>query len=118
MTQQHTGATPIPDTAPTIDGAKVHNPKDFAKVYDYFYNIVGTTLDCMIETGIVRWSITWYVSQMQSQGLIQIIKRDRDQHTGCKAAYYSTNPELWKNIKREPTLFDEFFEKEGGQYGL
>lgn len=91
-----------------ITGAKVNNPKDITKVLDFFRYTVGTTLDAMLATGILRNSITWYVAQLEDLGLLQAIFVKPDTHTGYKAKYYSADPSKWKVRKaRELSLFGE-----------
>ena len=78
-----------------INNAKVGFSKDIDKVLEYFRYTTGTTLDAMLDTGILRNSITWYVRDLEKLGLLQAIARKADTHTGRMAKYYSANPELW-----------------------
>ena len=75
--------------------AKVSKSKDIDKVLEYFRYTMGTTLDAMLATGVLRNSITWYVKELEDLGLLQAITRKVDAHTGRIAKYYSANPELW-----------------------
>ena len=84
--------------APKIDTANVHNPTDLAKVLDYFRYTVGTTLDCMFDTGILRNSITYYVSSLETAGLLQAIYQAPDRRTHCMAKHYSADPSKWRKI--------------------
>lgn len=82
-----------------INNAKVGFSKDIDKVLEYFRYTTGTTLDAMLDTGILRNSITWYVRDLEKLGLLQAIARKADTHTGRMAKYYSANPELWVRPK-------------------
>ena len=82
------------------DAAKVQNfgdnSKDLMKVLDFFRYTTGTTLDCMLATGVLRNSITWYVLLLQTIGVLQAVCRQPDRHTGRLAKYYSADPSQWR----------------------
>lgn len=80
-----------------LNGTKVHNPSDLSKVLDYFRYKVGTTLDCMLDTGILRNSITYYVRDLESLGLLQSIYVAPDRRTHFMAKHYSADPSKWVN---------------------
>ena len=90
--------------------AKIIRVKDICKVYDYFRYKVGTSLDCAIATGILRNSITWYISDLIDENLLQSIGRFRDSTTGFRANHYSADPSKWTN--RGPVQLN-LFDKEG-----
>jgi len=91
-----------------INNAKVGFSKDIDKVLEYFRYTTGTTLDAMLDTGILRNSITWYVRDLEKLGLLQAIARKADTHTGRMAKYYSANPELWVRQKsRQLSLWED-----------
>ena len=56
------------EAAPSLNfnGTKVQKDKDIEKVLDFFRYKVGTTLDCMFATGVLRNCITWYVWKIHS----------------------------------------------------
>ena len=92
----------------SVSTAKLRNRKDIAKVLDFFRYKVGTTLDAMLATGVLRNSITWYVAQLEDLGLIQVVCVMPDSHTGYKAKYYSADPSKLKVRKaKELSLFGE-----------
>ena len=82
------------------DAAKVQNfgdnIKDLTKVLDYFRYTTGTTLDCMLATGVLRNSITWYVFYLTHIGALQTVCRQPDRHTGRLAKHYSADPSQWR----------------------
>lgn len=80
-----------------LNGAKVHNPSDLSKVLDYFRYTIGTTLDCMFATGILRNSITYYVRDLEALGLLQAIYIAPDRRTHFPAKHYSADPSKWVN---------------------
>lgn len=84
------------EAALQIDSANVHNPADLTKVLNYFRQTVGTTLDCMFDTGILRNSITYYVSRLETAGLLQAIYEAPDRRTHFKAKHYSADPAKWR----------------------
>lgn len=80
-----------------LNGTKIHNPSDLSKVLDYFRYTVGTTLDCMFDTGVLRNSITYYVRDLESLGLLQAIYVAPDKRTHFMAKHYSADPSKWQN---------------------
>ena len=84
------------EAALQIDSANVHNPADLTKVLNYFRQTVGTTLDCMFATGILRNSITYYVSSLETAGLLQAIYEAPDRRTHFRAKHYSADPAKWR----------------------
>ena len=88
-----TEAAPIQN----LTGAKVRQEKDIEKVLDFFRYTVGTTLDCMFSTGILRNSVTWYVHDLERLGLLQAIYKARDKRTHFMAKHYSADPSKWVN---------------------
>ena len=88
-----TEAAPIQD----LTGAKVRQEKDIEKVLDFFRYKVGTTLDCMFATGVLRNCITWYVRDLERLGLLQAIYRAKDKRTHFMAKHYSADPQKWVN---------------------
>ena len=83
-------ATPIKDTA------NVRKEKDITKVFEFFRYTTGTTLDCMLATGVLRNSITWYIKDLEAIGEIKAVCRKRDIHTKQMAKYSSANPNEWQ----------------------
>lgn len=81
------------------------NIKDLTKVLDYFRYTTGTTLDCMLATGVLRNSITWYISYLQSIGALQTVCRQPDRHTGRFAKHYSADPSQWCRTNQQLSLF-------------
>lgn len=98
-------ATPCATTAPDAS-AKVGNEKDLCKVFDYFRYKVGTSLDCALDLGILRNSITWYIDELEKLGELQAVCRRLDRTTGFPAKHYSADRSLWK--KKEPRELDLF----------
>ena len=90
--------------APKIDTANVHNPTDLTKVLDYFRYTVGTTLDCMFATGVLRNCITWYVRDLERLGLLQAIYIAKDRRTHFYAKHYSADPAKWAQVKTDAQL--------------
>ncbi|EJX06903.1 hypothetical protein EVA_04987 [gut metagenome] len=95
--------------------AKVQNPKDFTRLIEYFHYKDATSLDAMLDTGILRNSITWYIAEAEKLGLLQAVFKDKDAHTGRMAKYYSSNPQKWQKSPQNKQL--ELFGKEAG-YGI
>lgn len=71
------------------------NCKDIEKVFQYFRYNVGTSLDCATATGILRNSITYYISCLIELGLLGIVRRDKDRTTRHWAFHYSADSSLW-----------------------
>ena len=98
------------EAAQLITTANVLNPKDLAKVLDYFRYKVGTSLDAMLATGILRNSITWYIAHLEDAGLLQAIYTAPDKHTGFRAKHYSADQTKWPKSPKNKQL--ELFKKE------
>lgn len=94
--------------APYQPTAKVHREKDITKLLLYFRYTTATTLDAMLATGILRNSITWYVSQLEELGELQAVCVKPDRHTKRMAKYYSADRCKWPHTpqKKELCLFD------------
>lgn len=87
------------NATPSTHNAKVDNSKDITKVFEFFQYTTGTTLDCMLATGVLRNSITWYVRDLERMGELQAVCRKKDVHTRRLAKYYSANKDEWKPSK-------------------
>lgn len=89
----------MPHEGQSIDFAKLTNPEgnpnDLKAVFNWFERNVGTTLDAMFATGILRNSITYYVAHLENAGLLQPIKKDFDRTTHRLAKHYTANKSLW-----------------------
>lgn len=83
------------EAAQLTDVTNVHNPKDLARILNYFRYKVGTSLDAMLSTGILRNSITWYIAQLEDAGLLKAIYTAKDKHTGFRAKHYSADTTKW-----------------------
>lgn len=102
-----------------VDNANVGKPKDIIRVLEYFRYKVGTTLDAMLATGILRNSITWHVDALQKMNLLIVAYRGKDRNTGFMANHYTADPtviEKRQSENRQLTLFDInlFKPKNGG----
>ena len=93
-------------------GISFQREKDLLRVLDYFRYTIATTLDCALATGILRNSITWYVHDLERLGLIQAVKKAKDDTTGFLAKHYSADPKLWHKPKW--VQGDLFPEQKGG----
>ena len=104
--------------ASMIDTANVHNPTDLTKVLDYFRYTVGTTLDCMFDTGVLRNSVTWYVRYLERIGLLKTIYIGRDRRTHYLAKHYSADPIKWESSQKDIqlSLFNTIWHDERIQY--
>lgn len=87
-----------------LTGAKVQQEKDIEKVLDFFRYKVGTTLDCMFATGVLRNCITWYVRDLERLGLLQAIYIAKDRRTHFYAKHYSADPAKWAQGKPDAQL--------------
>ena len=84
------------------------NTKDLAVILEYFRYRVATTMEAFLETGVMRWSITWYVRYLEDAGLLQVVKRGADPITGHTAKFYSADPTKWLKPKfTQLSLFNE-----------
>lgn len=81
--------------------------EQMGRVFRCFHEYPKTMLDVSRETGILRANICRYVAHMENDGRIQIHHKGIDRTTKCRAAYYTTNPELFATPSQpQPTLFD------------
>ncbi|MDM8305242.1 hypothetical protein [Phocaeicola salanitronis] len=100
LKKRATEAAPIQN----LTGAKVRQEKDIEKVLDFFRYKVGTTLDCMFATGVLRNCITWYVRDLERLGLLQAIYIAKDRRTHFYAKHYSADPAKWAQAKTDAQL--------------
>ncbi len=100
LKKRATEAAPIQN----LTGAKVRQEKDIEKVLDFFRYKVGTTLDCMFATGVLRNCITWYVRDLERLGLLQAIYIAKDRRTHFYAKHYSADPAKWAQGKPDAQL--------------
>lgn len=88
----------------------LNKESEFLSQYQIIYQCFlspMTMLDASLETGIFRANICRYVAVMRSKGIIQIIRKDYDQHTKFKAAYYTTNKRFFKAPAIQLSLWEE-----------
>ena len=72
------------------------NCKDVERVLKYFRYNIGTSLDCALATGILRNSITYYISDLIDLGMLGIVRKDKDRTTRHWAFHYSADVSLWQ----------------------
>ena len=70
------------------DVVEANNCTDLYRVFEYYRYNIGSTLDAAKATGILRNSITWYVSRLEKKGLLQVVCFKRDCTTGYMAKHY------------------------------
>lgn len=80
----------------SIFNARANNCPDLNRVLEYYFYNVGSTLDAAKATGILRNSITWYVSRLEKEGLLKVVCIELDRNTGYMAKHYSADPCKWK----------------------
>jgi hypothetical protein len=73
--------------------------KDIELVLMYFQYNIGTSLDCAFATGILRNSITYYISDLMELGLLGVVRKDKDRTTRYLAYQYSADPSKWRKPK-------------------
>ena len=72
-----------------------HFVSQYKTVYQSFKERPKTTLEVAVETGILRNNITWYVAEMEEDGLIQVVKTGLDPYTRVRVGFYSTDEVLF-----------------------
>lgn len=103
------------EVAPNTHDTKVEKEKDITKVFNFFRYTTDTTLGCMIATGVLRNSITYYVRDLENMGLLQAVYRMPDKYTHRLAKHYSADKSQWAQRKEQQlSLFDE----KGGHDGI
>lgn len=78
-----------------LNNANITIAKDIEKVLDFFRYKTDTSLSCALETGLLRNSITWYISDLEDLGLLQAVSKGKDPTTGYRAKFYSADPQKW-----------------------
>lgn len=73
----------------------------YQTVYQSFKEKPKTMLDVSLQTGILRANICRYVADMEDKGLIQLLYKVDDEHTKCKAGYYTTDKELFHLVDNQ-----------------
>lgn len=88
------------------DLVEANNCTDLYRVLEYYRYNVGTTLDAARATGILRNSITWYVSRLEKEGFLQVVCVKRDKTTGYMAKHYCADTSQLKcQISQQLSLF-------------
>lgn len=97
--------------------AKIVEISDLAKVLMYYQYKTGTSLDAALNLGILRNSITYYIRDLENLGLLGVVCKRPDSHTGHMAKHYSANPKLWRATKPQQLELSLFSEQdyEGGE---
>ena len=102
MTTKEMGATHYGNTPDKNLDAKVvnngGNTKDLFKVLEYFRYTTATTLMCFLATGILRNSLTWYVSFLEEAGMLRVAKKAADPYTGRMAKYYTADESKFPKV--------------------
>lgn len=89
------------------DLVETKNRTDLNRVLEYFRCNVGSTLDAAKASGILRNSITWYVSRLEKEALLKVVCIKQDRTTGYMAKHYSAEPSQWKHqVMQLPLLFE------------
>lgn len=103
MTTKEKGATHDGNTPDLKLAAKVvnndGNTKDLAKVLEYFRYTTATTLMCFLATGILRNSVTWYVSFLEKAGMLRVVHKAADPFTGKMAKYYTADETKFPKVQ-------------------
>lgn len=85
-----------------------HFSSQYQVVYTSFMQQPKTMLDVFLQTGILRANVCRYVAIMKKEGVIQLIRKDKDRSTGYMAGYYSTDKKLFLNSSNKQfDLFEE-----------
>lgn len=80
--------------------------EQMGRVFRSFFERPKTMLEVSMETGILRANICRYVSLMEDDGRIQIHHKDIDPKTKCRAAFYTTNPNLFNQPEFQQMSLD------------
>lgn len=76
------------------------------QTFQFFYDNIATMFQAEKATGIMRPSICRFVGRWKSQGLIRVVRIDKDPLTQRIAQFLSTNPTSWP--RGQPTQLAMF----------
>jgi len=65
-------------------------------------------------TGIPQKNLCRYKRELEKMGVLCVMYRDVCKHTGCKAGYLTTNPQIRKKYGIQLSLFDDYTTAGGG----
>lgn len=80
--------------------------EQMGRVFRSFFERPKTMLEVSMETGILRANICRYVSHMEDDGRIQIHHKGIDPKTKCRAAFYTTDPNLFNQPEFQQMSLD------------
>lgn len=99
LTMNYTNFVQLSKVCPNL--VETNNCTDLNRVLEYYRYKIGSTLDAAIATGILRNSITWYVSRLEKKGLLQVVCIKRDRTTGYMSKHYSAVSSQWESKSAE-----------------
>lgn len=71
------------------------NDTQVETIFNYLKHHTATASMVAAATGISQRFITRYKRDLEQQGLLREVKKDTCEHTGYKAYYLTTNPNLF-----------------------
>ena len=106
LTMNYTNFVQLSKVCPNL--VETNNCTDLNRVLEYYRYKIGSTLDAAKATGILRNSITWYVSRLEKKGLLQVVCIKRDKTTGYMAKHYCADTRQWKcQVSQQLSLFED-----------
>lgn len=76
-------------------------------IFNYLQNHTATASMVTAATGIPQKCVTRYKRDLEQQGLLKEVKKDTCKHTGFKAYYLTTNPNLFPQPNPTPRKYAE-----------
>lgn len=89
-------------TEQTYNKVKAHRTQ-LKTIFNYLQTHTATASMVTAATGIPQKCITRYKRDLEDRGLLYEIRKEKCKHTGCKAWYLTTNPELFPETNQPPT---------------
>lgn len=65
---------------------------EISRVYHYLYKNIATASQASIDLDIWRANVCWLKRELEKDGLLREVKKDKCPITKHKAAFLSTNP--------------------------
>jgi hypothetical protein len=84
------------------------------RFYDYLLLNIATCSMVTEATGIPQKNLCRYKRELEKMGVLCVMYRDVCRHTGCKAGYLTTNPQIRKKYGIQLSLFDDTLSATGG----
>jgi hypothetical protein len=94
-----------PDKSLNTQGKDTTHATQLKTIFQYLLDHVATASMVTHATGVPQKCITRYKRDLEKSGMLWEVEKKVCQHTGFKAWYITTNPELCNSASRQLKFF-------------